>query len=66
MKNLKDTITNICSAILVVCGVVLAINQAGIVLPTWVNTVTTVAGIVATAVIGYLTGKDKDGKPKQV
>lgn len=66
MSNPKDTITNVCSFILVLTGVVLALNQAGIAVPQWVNNTATVVAVLATSLIGYFTGKKPNGETKSV
>ena len=65
MGNLKDTITNICGIIIAIGGSILALVTVGtLVLPTVVNTVLVVLVTVATALIGYFTGKQPDGAIK--
>jgi len=63
-SNIKDTLTSIAGACLLLSGAVLGASQYGIVLP---SVVLGIAGSVATisgGVIAYLTGKNPDGSTK--
>ena len=58
---LKDKISNYAGIVLAVCGALIAAQQGGLVLPSWVVPACTVLSAIAGAVIGVLTGK----QPKQ-
>ena len=66
MKNLKDRISTICAILLALCGAVVAMQQAGVVVPSTILTITGVVAALSTAVIGYLTGKKPDGTAKKI
>ena len=56
-SNLKDKISNICAVIIAIAGAILGLTTAGIVLPPIIITIATGAGILAAAVVAFLTGK---------
>ena len=63
MTNLKDTISNVCGAVIAIGGGILSAVAAGqLVLPATVTTILGAAVAVATGVIGYLTGKPTNVK----
>jgi hypothetical protein len=64
MKNLKDTFSTIASVMIAMAGVVLALSQAGLTLPKWLNVLGIVLGVVGGSIIGILTGKNPDGTTK--
>lgn len=59
MKNPKDFISNICALLIVIAGALVTAIQSGVItfLPGWVSGVCVLTGVIATAIIGYLTGK---------
>lgn len=64
MTNLKDKVSTICGIIIALSGSVLTLEKAGIALPAAVTTGSAIAGAVALAILGYLTGKNPDGSAK--
>lgn len=66
MKNLKDKITNICGLVLLICGSLIGLVQAGIVLPQWLNTTAIILCSIAGSIMAYYTGKNADGTKKDI
>lgn len=64
MKNLKDKITTICGILILVSGTIMTLNQAGIILPTWLSSIGITIGVIAGSVLAYFTGKNPDGSVK--
>jgi len=64
-SNLKDTISNICGGIIAIGGSLLAMSVSGTLpLPTSMVGILSAAVAIATAVIGYFTGKTPSGAVK--
>jgi hypothetical protein len=61
MATLKDKITNICSSVIAIAAAIgtFAVTMN---LPVWVVASCGLVAAIATAVIGYFTGKGADGK----
>jgi hypothetical protein len=66
MKNLKDTLSTICAALLVLSGVVVSLPAQGVVLPPIVSTIAIVVGALAGAITAFLTGKNPNGTTKVI
>lgn len=63
-SNLKDTITNICGIIFVICTALLTATASGLILPLWITTASGILVAVSGGLIGYFTGKAPSGLPK--
>ena len=66
MKNLKDTISSICAALLLISGILISLPAQGVVLHESVTTIAVLVGAVSGAVIGVLTGKNPNGSTKVI
>lgn len=64
MHNLKDTVTTICGIIIALSGGIYAADQAGIILPPKIVSFSVLAGIIATSVLAYFSGKNPNGSTK--
>lgn len=64
MKNLKDTVTTICGIIIALSGGIYAADQAGIVLSPKLVSGSVLAGILATSILAYFSGKNPNGTTK--
>jgi len=71
MKNLKDTLSSILAALIVISGSIFGLIETGTLsnLPEWVKTACVIIPVIATAIIGVMTGKNADlstKKPTQI
>lgn len=66
MRNLKDTVTTICSIVLIISGGILAAVSAGAVLPVYIVAGATASASISGGLIGYFTGKNPNGTTKQI
>ncbi len=64
MKNLKDTLTTVAGILIALAGTVLTCTKLGVVVPEWLITDSTVAGVIGASIVAYLTGKNPDGSTK--
>lgn len=64
MKNIKDIATNIAGIMIAFGGIVVALGQAGIIMPPALSTAGVICATVGAAVISYFTGKNADGSTK--
>jgi hypothetical protein len=65
-SNIKDTLSTICAWVIAICGGIIAVETGGVKLPEVVITVATSAIVVATVIIGILTGKNPNGTTKAI
>lgn len=63
-KTKKDRYSNIAGFVIALSGAIIAAAHAGVEIPTQIEKGAIFTGIIATAMIGWLTGKGPDGKPK--
>ncbi len=63
-SNIKDTLTTICSVVIIVGGAILSMGVAGVTLPAWLTAGATAVVAIATALTSALTGKNADGTTK--
>lgn len=56
-QKIKDTLSNVCGALLAVSGAVIALQQQGVALPPGVVTGATITAALAGAIVAWLTGK---------
>ena len=64
MKDLKETLTTGAALIAAVCGFIIILSQAGIMMPSWLVIVCGSVPTFCTTIVGILTGRDKNGKRK--
>lgn len=63
-KTKKDKYSNAAGFVIALSGAIIAAAQAGVEIPTQIEKGAIFAGILATAIVAWLTGKGPDGKPK--
>lgn len=63
MKDIKNTVTTICGLVVAVCGSLLAASFAAK-FPEWLQITLGALVAVATAVMGFYSGRNSDGTKK--
>lgn len=67
MKNLKDTATTIAGIMgAVAVGIGTMAATPDLVLPTWIKTIGVICGALSPVILGYFSGKNADGTPKDL
>lgn len=64
MENLKDKITNIAGVLIAIGGVIVILEQSGVILPQWIITTGIVLASLGGAIVSYFTGKNPNGTVK--
>jgi VIT1/CCC1 family predicted Fe2+/Mn2+ transporter len=63
MKDIKNVVTTICGLIIAICGALLGVATQ-VTLPSWLITTCIISMAVATAILGFFSGRNPDGSSK--